>query len=415
MTTTIPTHIVDQARAYDLAALAGRYIDLKKESVTSLCGPCPWCGGTDRFWIKGNRYTCRGCGLNGDPIEFLMRKENLPFAEAVATLTGYRGDGAQVARLATLQSLGQRQKPAQKPVEGPTSDWLAKAEQLATTAHNRLLDAPDAAMGRDYLLGRGIEPDAWVQFGLGYRPDAPLANTWDAEQKRYILPGQPAIVIPWHRGHGDSRRIWAIRYRFLTTQTYTDVSGNERTEKLVAQPKSIFTGLLYGGQALPEFCYLPISDKCAESLRTLVICEGELNAISIWQTANRWNWDTLSLGSESQHLPDAMLDFAKRYERVIVWMDRPEIVRKLMAQLSGSYGISSPVEDGKKADANDMLKAGILGGFLAAHRAKACKGDAERTRLFYALWDGFTAGALDDVALGVMGKLSEQLGLVEVA
>lgn len=414
MTATIPTYIVDQARNTDLGALAGRYIELRKESAVSLCGPCPWCGGTDRFWIKGNRYTCRGCGLNGDSIEFLMRKENLQFAEAVAFLTGYRGDGAQVARLANLQTPGQRKAPEQKPIEGPAGDWMAKAEQLAASAHNRLLDTPDASPGRDYLLGRGIDPGAWATFGLGYRPDAPLANTWDNEQKRYILPGQPAIVIPWWRGHGDKRQIWAIRYRFLTLQTYTDVNGSQRNEKLVAQPRSVFAGMMYGGQALPEFCYLPISDKCAESLRTLVICEGELNAISIWQAANRWNWDTLSLGSESQHLPDTMLEFAKRYDRVIVWMDRPEIVRKLMAQIPGSYGISSPVRDDKKIDANDMLKAGYLGGFLSELRSKSCKTDAERKRLYYALWDAFTEGTLDEEALVVMGKLGEQLGLVEV-
>jgi hypothetical protein len=255
---------------------------------------------------------------------------------------------------------------------------------LVNNAHRLLFDDNAAALGQNYLIGRGIEPHCWMQFNLGYRHAAPLPGTWDESNKQWITPGKPAIVIPWYRG-GE---IWGLRYRFLEPHTYTDINGETRTEKQTAQSGSIFAGGLYGGHALP-FAGLADdgSGKYIESLRTLLICEGEINAISIWQMTEPWKWDVLSLGSESQKLSQAAIDAAKRYERVLIWMDRAEIARSLMTLIPGAYGVNSPVKDGKKQDANDMLQAGLLGGFLATVRLMACKSDTERQRHRWNLWD----------------------------
>jgi len=58
---------------------------LKKVSSTTggeFCGPCPWCGGKDRFRLwpnhekgTGGRYWCRQCDRSGDAIRFLMGAE----------------------------------------------------------------------------------------------------------------------------------------------------------------------------------------------------------------------------------------------------------------------------------------------------------------------------------------------------
>ena len=119
---------------------------------------------------------------------------------------------------------------------------------------------------------------------------------------------------------------------------------------------------------------------CAEDLRTLVLCEGELNAISIWQQCHEWNWDVLSLGSESAKLTPAAIDYANRFERVIIWMDRTEIVKLLMHEVKGAYGVNSPKFGDKKRDANDMLMDGRLAEFLATVRINACETDRERER-----------------------------------
>jgi len=61
------------APAVDLLALVGRDTQVKKVAGTAggeWAGPCPWCGGNDRFRLWPNsdhpRYWCRGCDRRGD-------------------------------------------------------------------------------------------------------------------------------------------------------------------------------------------------------------------------------------------------------------------------------------------------------------------------------------------------------------
>ena len=75
--------------------LAERYVVLKKVASTKggeWQGPCPGCGGTDRFhvWPDQNNgegsWWCRQCGRGGDAIQFLRDFEGLSFREACARL-----------------------------------------------------------------------------------------------------------------------------------------------------------------------------------------------------------------------------------------------------------------------------------------------------------------------------------------
>ncbi|TXH52421.1 MAG: hypothetical protein E6Q97_15860 [Desulfurellales bacterium] len=413
----IPQHIIDQARTVDLVALIQRYQwPLKTESHGSKCGPCPFCnGGEDRFWVRDNRYKCRVCGATGTPVDFVMWRERMDFPEAVKMLTSYvetpetalngvqNGKGykdapkPQKPQFTPFQGLPQVQ-PAQRK-EPPTAQWIAEATAIAEQCHERLVSADDGQPGRDYLTGRGITESAWLAFGLGFHAACPLPGT-NGKQL------QSAICIPWQRGG----KVLAIRYRFLKLHTYTDVDGKERKAKQTARPGSYFTDYLYGGHALT---LPPCADSRIEALRTLILCEGELNALSIWQVAGGWRWDVLSVGSESQaqHITPAMIDYARKFERVICWMDRAEVAKAAMAQIPGSYGITSPTPEGSKLDANDMLKRGLLGGFLAEARRQACESDTERTRLYWNIMDAFDQGQLDEGALVVAAKLAGQLGL----
>jgi hypothetical protein len=53
-----------------LPAIENSVPDLKKESVKSLCGPCPKCGGVDRFVFRtdSERFFCRQCNPKGGDI-----------------------------------------------------------------------------------------------------------------------------------------------------------------------------------------------------------------------------------------------------------------------------------------------------------------------------------------------------------
>ena len=77
------------ATAMSLLDLIGREVPLHRVASThggEYAGPCPWCGGRDRFrvWPHAERpgYWCRRCGQKGDGIQYLRERDGLSFAEA---------------------------------------------------------------------------------------------------------------------------------------------------------------------------------------------------------------------------------------------------------------------------------------------------------------------------------------------
>ena len=82
----------NRARNVDLVWLAKCYgTKLTKDGSTELVGPCPICGGTDRFSIKpaDRFFYCRGCARGGrGAIDLLMFLSGASFTEAVNQLTG---------------------------------------------------------------------------------------------------------------------------------------------------------------------------------------------------------------------------------------------------------------------------------------------------------------------------------------
>jgi hypothetical protein len=261
-----------------------------------------------------------------------------------------------------------------------------EAEAIVKAAQYTLFEA--ALNGAEYLAGRALEPGTWAAFGWGLTT---YKERW-------------AIVMPWYR----AGKLNAIRYRYLQP----DADGN----RLIAHPGSKFSGILYGGQAL---------EPGGEQTRTLVLCEGEINAASIWQVAHESRLDVLSLGSEGAKLTEPMIAHAAKYRHVIVWMDKRDVALKLRELLPArTVAVSSPLRTGadgveRKWDANDMLKAGKLGAFLTAVRVKACGEDAAaREGLLYDLCDmarhplGVDAGT-GAAALKLAGELGRDVKLYQ--
>lgn len=365
--------IVEMARRTNLIELAKQHTTLSRESSTEWSGPCVICQGVDRFHVRADAFFCRKCHPEfGDAIEYARWLHRVDFAGAVSILTG-QVQGPKVRRMEPLPSTP---KPT---AHKQHSGWLDQVQPVVDAAQK---DMPDADA---YLAKRCLYGTTANVFGLGFRADAPLPGTWDRKERRHTVEPQPAVVIPWYRGGV----LTAVRYRFLSVHSYIDIECKDRTVKQSSVHGSDFTGVLYGGHVLPEFCFMPINEngKCAEQLRTLVLCEGEMNAMSIWQEAESWNWDVLSLGSESQKLTPGAISFAERYGRVIVWMDNPEFAKRVMSQIAGSVAVNSPVVDGKALDANDMLQSGQLVEFLIEARQWACKSDDERERVKWDLWE----------------------------
>lgn len=362
--------IIAQAKQIDIADLAGRYISLEKVSGHEWQGACPKCGGDDRLHCTAEWWFCRQCHTKrGDAIDFLRFVTGCTFQDATEKLTN--------------QPWPERVKPvaqqakAQRPDDREES-WFEDAGKLLKAHQFKLPGSEGAA----YLRGRGLAPATWAAFGLGF---AHAIN-------RDINQELPAIAMPWYRGG----KLTAIRYRFL------EPKGKQ---KITSLPGSKFGSVLFGGQALPDWVTQPCDPGYigTEKLCILVLCEGEINAMSIWQVAHNTNLHVMSMGSESSRLSAGAVAFAERYGQVIIWMDRQELAKELMGQLPGAFGFGSP--NGK--DANDLLKMGALGGQIVALRWQAAKNDDERQRLFWDLWDGATNFGLENSTAMAYKKLCE--------
>ena len=81
---------IEQARAVPIEReIVRRGIELTREGVEYI-GPCPLCGGDDRFAvnIKKQIFNCRGCKVGGDVINLVRHLDGVGFVEACTTLAG---------------------------------------------------------------------------------------------------------------------------------------------------------------------------------------------------------------------------------------------------------------------------------------------------------------------------------------
>ena len=366
--------IIAQAKQTDIADLVSRYVSLEKVAGDEWQGPCPQCGGDDRLHCTSEWWFCRQCHpKRGDAIDFLRHATGCNFQEATEKLTNQPWP----ERKAHVQ-----QPKAQRP-DNRTEEWFESAANLMRL-HQRDLPGSEGAA---YLRHRGLSPDTWAAFGLGFTPSAKYPDS---------SAGLPAIAIPWYRGG----KLTAIRYRFLNPPS---------KQKITSLPGSKFGGALFGGQSIPEWVHMPLDGdrRGAEQHCTLVLCEGEINAMSIWQVSRDTNLHVMSLGSETARLSDGAIAVAQRYGRVIIWMDREELARKLVDQLPGSTGIPSP--NGK--DANELLQEMKLGTFITHQRWESARTESEKWRLIFDLWDAANEGAgLEASTAAAYAKLCDHMG-----
>ncbi len=362
---------IDQAKRHNVIELATQQSQLRRASGQEFQGPCPKCGGTDRLHVRADGWFCRNCkpfdaghGWN-DAIDWIQHMDGKTFDDAVTELTGVARDTSRKAERTSVARSKPKAQPAAAPVAPQTDEWRAAALPIVDAAQ-AALSAGDNA-GLSYLAERGLTLATCQMFGFGFGFGS--------------FREHPAIVIPWTRGG----KLQAIRYRFLQP-----VDG----KKILSEPGSRFAESMYGGQVL---C------GCMEHKRTLVICEGEINAASVWQAASESYLDVLSTGSESAILPKPALEYAAKFRTCIVWMDKPDIARKWADMIPGAIAVASP----NGMDANDMLKSGKLTYFLAGIRAKAATTDDKRTALKWDLWDHHNLyGGLDAKTAGLIGQLT---------
>lgn len=162
---TIPQATIDLARSQDLLEIALKHTRLTRVSPIEYAGPCPACGGKDRFAINVRKqvFNCRGCGAKGgDAIALVQFVSAASFREAVSALT----DGADL-----LPRKPQRIEIPMKTLEGNALKiWDASVPITGTPAETCLGRRALANPGIDDVLRyhpRLFHPRGWSQGIVG--------------------------------------------------------------------------------------------------------------------------------------------------------------------------------------------------------------------------------------------------------
>lgn len=139
-------------------------------------GPCPVCGGTDRFAIhvKKNTFNCRQCGISGGGvIDLVMKTENVEFIAACEIVTGRKAsepvDPERARQIAEDNAAADRRR----------ADEAARYREQARKDGWRIYSEARANAGRDYL-GRYLDVRG-IGFSLinAALPEGATVKIWE--------------------------------------------------------------------------------------------------------------------------------------------------------------------------------------------------------------------------------------------
>jgi len=251
-------------------------------------GPCPFCGGRDRFRVQPDRpggggWFCRQC--TGSPetsgwhdvIDYVQRRDNLTFTDACQHLGG---DGHSAPpRRATPPPPPQPELSLKEP---PTADWQARAWRIVEDCEAALW-ADDREPVRRWLTDeRGLADETIRRWRLGFNEKARgLHGIWTWR----------GVTIP--RWHGET--LWAVNVR----------RGQGQRPKY-AQVKGGRTGL-FGLDTLQDH-------------GAAVLTEGEFDAMLLHQAAGDLV-GVVTFGSASPRHFETWLPWLLRVKRLLVAYD----------------------------------------------------------------------------------------------
>ncbi len=244
----------------DLIQEAESLTTLKRKSsagrAEEYAGPCPVCGGHDRFVVQAQRWLCRHCteGKWKSPIDLIMMTRNLPFKDACRMIEGEKPmTPAERERIATeraeraARELEESIKRANEALEA-----LRKAQSW--TRYHAQLECDDSA--RDIWRKRGI-PDVYQDiFNFGYDP----RHVYYSDDNQHV---SASLTIPVFAMGGECVN---VRHRLLSPSNPSDKYRPERAglpasawfaDPSLSHPKSL---LVVEGEIKAAVSYIAADD-----------------------------------------------------------------------------------------------------------------------------------------------------------
>lgn len=325
-----------------LALISSDGYEFKKHATThggEYAGPCPWCGGNDRFLIwpeyKGGRYWCRGCEKKGDAVQYVRDTRNLSYFEAL--------DFLGIEKTRSNKTKRKRIGPPSfmpKTESLPPALWIEKATKLLKWSQDQLW-TPDGQAARDILSGKGLNEATIRRAGIGWNPGEHGKDLYrdrrgwclshevhrDGRPKRLWIP--QGIVIPL-TGKEGARRL-RIRRRTEDDPRYVIVAGSQMAPLVLESVNSVF-----------------------------VVVESELDAWLVFQEAGDMA-GVMAMGSASAKPDTAAHDLLIKSEKILNALDYdPAGARAAWKFWPEAYGAKVtrwPVPIGK--DPSDAWQQGI--------------------------------------------------------
>ena len=178
-----------------------------KKTSDEYAGPCPFCGGTDRFIVQpakgeAGRYWCRQCNRSGDLIQYLRDTKGMSYRGACS----YLGQAPRRAHATAQPTITPSWEP--RVAKQPAALWCEKAGAFLEYAQ-KCLAGKEGAEGRAFLRDRSLS-DATIKTAcLGWSPKDFYRSrvVWGLPHELSEKTGKPkklwlprGLVIPYHIG-----------------------------------------------------------------------------------------------------------------------------------------------------------------------------------------------------------------------
>jgi hypothetical protein len=299
-------------------------------------GACPWCGGSDRFRIwpddRSGRYWCRGCGKNGDAIQYLRDLHGLTYQEACERLDIEIRTSHHPLKKNTS-------KPVFTPKEitPPPPIWAVRASSFLDESQ-RSLWAGSGADIRAFLHGRGIVEDTIRSAGFGWNPSDiyPRREAWG-------LPGQT-------RENGKPKKLWLPEGLVIPLQ---DMGQLMRLRIRRTNPGDGPPYALISGSVVVPMRFLGDHDA-------VVVVESEIDGILLNQVGGDLV-GVIALGSVTTRPDMPTHEALQNVGRILVALDNDKSgTREALGWWPKTYGsktVRFPLPIGK--DPSDALQKGL--------------------------------------------------------
>jgi len=323
----------------DLIPSAGSFKHVAATSGGEWAGPCPECGGVDRFLIwphhprgvgKGGRFMCRGCGKQGDGIQYLIDFHGMGYREACKVFLVMPRERRKFHPSRVSKAVW-----TPKPSTLPGDLWQAAAIRFARGCMAELDKSPE---GQAYVRSRGLTLATCRRLGIGWntvnRFDS--LQAWGLSEEADLETGKPrrlwlpaGLVIPTT---AENRTITSLKIRR---------SGWQETDRF---PKYV---AVKGGVPSPY-------TLDAMPGKPVVVVESELDAALISQEAGDLV-AAMALGTAKGKPDQTATAFLRAAPGVLVSLDYDEAGKAAWPWWKETFPSALPCPVPKGKDVGDIV------------------------------------------------------------